>query len=265
MIPFGINVLIKDGSLYYNANFSDSVEFYTRFFSLLNLIGIPFEIPNKNHIEIILEDNNEEIRFAPSERAVRFGMDTDPVAISIEDLRNIEDHLNVLWDNYLLKLKPMGDAYKFLGFARYHNFNIDPLLSFINGFIFLESIINNMWTKMMNEKLDGKDLDTTRDWTLSIRIDLLFFFGVISKHQREMITRLRKKRNAVFHADPNPDKRLITKEDSENCITMSLDLLFNSLKIKKKGFFNIDENMRKVVHTCRSQKYGKKVADNSKI
>lgn len=254
MILFGVKIQIKEGSLYYNAGFSESIDFYTRFFSLLNLIGIPFEIPNKNHIEIILEDKNQEIRFAPSEKAVRFGTDTDPVVISSDDLRNIEEHLNVLWDNYSFKLKQMGDAYKFLGFARYHNFNSDPLLSFINGFIFLESIVNDIWTKLMKEKLDGKIPDNDKDWTLSIRTDLLFFSGVLSKPQKEMIHRLRKKRNAVFHADPNQERRLITKEDSENCITVSLDLFFNSLQIKQKSFLNIDKDIRKIVHRCKFQK-----------
>lgn len=135
-----------------------------------------------------------------SEKAKRYGSDTKPIKLSIDDLEKIEVTLNEVKTKYDENLIKLGNVYEFLGYSRYYFFNEDYLLSFINGFIFLEAIVSNMWSNLMEKEFAGmgKSLINERDWVLSIKIDVLYMGKVLEPDDREMMHSLRKIRNGIF-------------------------------------------------------------------
>ena len=194
---------------------------------------------------------SQEFRMVISERAKRYGLDTDPIILSIDELKKIETALNEVWSKYNDNLIGIGYVYKFLGYSRYYFFNEDYLLSFINGFIFLEAIINYLWSQHMKNTFDGNDkpVDNERDWVLSIRVDVLHMGKILDQQDRQTIHSLRKKRNGVFHADVNKKNRDIIKDDAEKCIIISLKLLYKTLDIQKEfNFKTIEQKIHEVVN-----------------
>ncbi|MGH9983198.1 MAG: hypothetical protein ACRD8W_04485 [Nitrososphaeraceae archaeon] len=148
----------------------------------------------------ILQNKSQTFRMVISEKAKRYGSDTKPIKLSIDDLEKIEVTLNEVKTKYDENLIKLGNVYEFLGYSRYYFFNEDYLLSFINGFIFLEAIVSNMWSNLMEKEFAGmgKSLINERDWVLSIKIDVLYMGKVLEPDDREMMHSLRKIRNGIF-------------------------------------------------------------------
>lgn len=92
---------------------------------------------------------------------------------------------------------------------------------------FLEAMINLMWTNLMNSKFARKSsTESEREWTCMIKIDELCMLGEIDENQREILHKLRKKRNAVFHVDPWVAKREVTGDDCLEAIKIGLTIFY---------------------------------------
>ena len=61
-----------------------------------------------------------------------------------------------------------------------------------------------------------------------------------------MISKSRKERNAIFHTYPNPDKRIITKDDAENCISILLNTFQYPSNPTEKFWKNCEQILRYV-------------------
>ena len=67
-----------------------------------------------------------------------------------------------------LKLYELLDTIKLFGYSNYYLFHSNIHLSFINSWIFIESYINYLWKKSIDNKYDGmkyKPEYKSRDWT----------------------------------------------------------------------------------------------------
>lgn len=51
-----------------------------------------------------------------SEKAKRYGSDTNAITVFIDEVRKVEKILNELWTKYSNNLNMLGDIYKFLFF-----------------------------------------------------------------------------------------------------------------------------------------------------
>jgi hypothetical protein len=239
-------VKFEDGGIMYESGFNESLKFFRKAFSFFNIIGIPFEIPARNYMIGIVEKKSQTLRMVISEKAKRYGSDTKPIELSVDDLRKIEVTLNEIKTKYDENLSKLGTVYEFLGYSRYYFFNEDYLLSFINGFIFLEAILSNMWANLVKKEFAriGSPPTNERDWVLSIKIDVLYIEKALGREDREVLHYLRKKRNGVFHADTAQTKRNITETDAERCVKICLKLFYRSIHIEQD--FDFKETREKI-------------------
>lgn len=126
-------------------------------------------------------------------------------------------------------------------------------LSFVHGWLFIEAMINLMWRKLMTSKFKKKPpTKSEREWTCMIKIDELRMLGEIDENQRGTLQKLRQKRNAVFHVDPQRQKREVTGDGCLEVIKSGLAIFYKLIGLPpEKGvidFQNIAKQMYAAIH-----------------
>jgi len=148
--------------------------------------------------------------------------------------------------------------FQLLGQAQNYYFNDNHFLSFVNGWIFIESSINMLWRELIRSTFDitgskkkGTPLDDVRNWTTQIKIDELFMKGIINEDLRKKLHRLRKRRNSIFHYDEKVSKRKVSREDAGGIIEYGLKMFYMMIEgdlEKVPAFMEIRNNIYKNIH-----------------
>ncbi len=76
--------------------------------------------------------------------------------------------------------------------------------------------------------------------------------GRIHSNSREIIHKLRKKRNQIFHVNPNPDKRGIEETEVIQATNLATNMFFKSLSITHPPNLVINDLRMKMNASLRS-------------
>lgn len=223
-----VDVAWRNSSLY--AKFkkgtekSDVVEYFNRAMSLFNILGIPFDFVSESDILTVAEGLERRLLFISSVKAERRGTGIKPVPVPSSELAPITFAMFGIWEaiknsSFFVK----SDFYQLLGYSRYYYFHSNFLLSFIHGWLFIESMVNSIWAELVAKKFPAPPAGR---WSTQIKIDELYLLGHIDDDLRTQLHRLRKKRNAVFHADPQEQEVEIGGADSFAAVKTGLALFY---------------------------------------
>jgi hypothetical protein len=168
-------------------------------------------------------DSNQEFDVRFSDRAIKRGSDLIPIYISEKE----QIKMDMMLAHSARRMEDAGlfangDIHLFLGYCNYYLFHENYLLAFMNGWVFIEALIEMVWTKEVKNK---SNITGGREWTAFIQIEELFMFNIIDETIRTDLNKLRKKRNAVFHVDEKPAKRVVESKDANDCFKVSWQLL----------------------------------------
>ena len=112
---------------------------------------------------------------------------------------------------------------------------------------------NLMWRNLINSKFKKKPhTKSEREWTCIIKINELCMLDEIDENQREILQKLRQKRNAVFHVDPQKEKREVSEDYCLKVIkagsAISYKLLGSPMEEKIIDSQNIAKQMYAAIH-----------------
>lgn len=205
-------------------------DYFNRVISLMNIIGIPFDFVSTFDIIIFMKSmDGENVDVITSDRARTRGISYDVIKITQGELAPMLLAMYTLWESIKeSKMLEAGHIYTFLGYCRYYYFHRDFLLSFINGWMFIEAMVNLIWEKnMVGKGFDKAYLaDYSRNWTTQIKTDELYMIGYFDKPTKTSIQELRNKRNKVFHVEKREKKREIIGTDARTCFIIGLRLFY---------------------------------------
>lgn len=214
-------------------------DFFNRVISLMNILGIPLDYVSTFDIIIFMEGlSGTKMETLTSAKAKSRGVSYDTVEITDRELPSIILSMFLVWEAIKKgKMLESGHVYNFLGHGRYYYFHQDFLLSFVNSWMFIESMINLIWEEKMIGKGVSKSYlsEISRNWTIQIKIDELFIIEYFDEDTKNSIQELRKKRNKVFHVEKDESKREISEEDSRRCFLMGLQIFYKYLDFIEEG------------------------------
>lgn len=224
----------------------DALNYFNNLIALFNIIQIPFDFVSPAEIVVQGKTSGFNVEFVATSKAHNRGAGIQPVEIPTIDFAKIGLTIWALWET-IKKSRFFKDVecLQLLGFADYYLFHANYFLSFLHAWMFLESCINMLWQEMVGEAFnvekegtDGTPLENERDWTANIKIDSLFFKGIIDKKMRDDLHSIRNKRNRVFHRDKKVEKRTVTSEDATKATLTALVLFYKMLNLDtEKGIF----------------------------
>ena len=248
-------IIFDEGIIKFNnaGNTKDVLNYFNKLISIFNIFSIPLDFVHDYELITFMKGMDTNIRAFSSIRAENRGNEYEIIDMDMEEFCNIILSANMVW-NFIKKSEMINDIFIFLGYGKYYHFHEDYLLSFANSWMFVEAIINLMWEKMMRENGFTKRYvkNVERNWTLQIKIDQLFLKDYLDQRTKEILQRLRTKRNNVFHVSQKEEKRQLNAEVSQECIDIGLSLFYNILNFIKPGhiisFDNIALAMKKSIH-----------------
>ena len=256
----------------------DVLDFFNNAMALFNIIFIPFDFVSVSDLILRMKALGTEIEALVSSKAHHRGYGLEPVKIRMKEFAEIIIAIWALWS----KIKESeyfkdNNYYQLLGYGAYYNFHGNYFLSFIHSWLFIESSINMMWTKMVNEvfpqepqavskrKWDdccGPSTNYERNWTTQIKIDELYLRGMISEGLREQLHELRNKRNKVLHQEPKKQERIVDVTDAEKAFRVGLSLFYRMIDFGKPdeiiAFLEIRKQMYQTVNRGQLLKHAEK-------
>lgn len=233
---------------------TDVISFFNRLMSIFNIAGVPFDFISDSEIIMFMEGLGREIQAISSATAQRRGSGMSTIRVKGIEFSKMVFAVWAIWE--LTKKSDYfqdNDLYQLLGYSRYHYFHGNFSLSFVHGWLFIEAMINLMWRKLMTSKFKKKSpTKSEREWTCMIKIDELRMLGEIDENQRGTLQKLRQKRNAVFHVDPQRQKREVTGDSCLEVIKSGLAIFYKLIGLPpEKGvidFQNIAKQMYAAIH-----------------
>lgn len=144
-----------------------------------------------------------------------------------------EKNLNLIIDKKIENIVYM--LYRSVLETKKSNLDISILLSFF----VIENVLNTMWYDALKEKELYKKLKDDMNYTISIKSNILYMSGIISKVELDRIDFARKQRNNIAHANFDfQDKHDFIKlyRDSSNIFLCAVDLFTK--------YYNIDFKMQ---------------------
>lgn len=250
-----VDVALRNNSLY--AKFkegtkkSDVVAYFNRAMSLFNILGIPFDFVSESDILTVAEGLERRLLFISSMKAERRGTGIEPVPVLASEFGPIGFAMFGVWkaikeSSFFEK----NDFYELLGYSRYYYFHSNFLLSFIHGWLFIESMVNSIWAELVAKKFPTPPAG--REWSTKIKIDELYLLGHIDDDLRKELHWLRKKRNAIFHADPQEQEVEIGGGDSLAAVKAGLALFYRFIMGFKDDkiidFLDLAKKMYRAIH-----------------
>lgn len=233
---------------------TDVISFFNRLISIFNIAGVPFDFISDSEIIMFMEGLGREIQTISSATAQRRGSGMNAVRVNAMEFSKMVLAIWAIWE--LIKKSDYfqdNDLYQLLGYSRYHYFHGSYFLSFIHGWLFIEAMINLMWRKLMNSRFQKKPpTKSEREWTCMIKIDELCMLEEIDENQRGTLQKLRRKRNAVFHVDPQTQKREVTGDDCLEVIRSGLAIFYKLMGFPPENgvidFQDIAKQMYAAIH-----------------
>jgi len=251
-----------------------ALDFFNNAMALFNIVHIPFDFVSVSDRIIKMKGLGGEIEALVSSKAHYRGYGLEPVKIEMMEFVNIVVAIWALWS----KIKGSeyfkeDNYYQLLGYGAYYDFHDNHFLSFIHSWLFIESSINMMWTKMVNDvfpqepqavskrKWDdccGPPTNYQRNWTTQIKIDELYLRGMISEELREELHELRSKRNKVLHQERKKQKRIVDVTDAKKALRVGLSIFYKMIDFGKPdeiiAFLEIRKQMYQTVNRGRLYK-----------
>lgn len=228
-------------------------KYFSDFINIMNIIGIPIDYVTDYDILFLVKGEKKVIECGFSNRGLTRGENIKPLKIIKDRFDKLIELVNEIFEKIKEHdLYKDSNVWELLAKGRYHAFHADRFNIFLYHFLFLESSINWMWRTITDSKFDtNPPSKNVRDWTLQIKIDELMMLGIITKNIRSKLHRLRRKRNAIFHVDPNPDKRIITDEDISDSIKISTKIFNKSIDFDPRRLSDVMElrsDIHKILH-----------------
>jgi hypothetical protein len=247
------------------------LDFFNNAMALFNIVYIPFDFVSVSDLIVKMKGLGREIEALWSSKAHHRGYGLEPLKIKMKDFVHIVVAIWILWS----KIKKSeyfkeDNYYQLLGYGAYYNFHDNHFLSFTHSWLFIESSINMMWTKMVNdafpqepqvvskEKWDdccGPPTNYERNWTTQIKIDELYLRGMISEELREELHELRNKRNKVLHQERKKKERIVDATDAIKAFKVGLSIFYKMIDFgqpdKIIAFLEIRKQMYQTVNRGR--------------
>ena len=115
----------------------------------------------------------------------------------------------------------------------------------------IETFVDQVWEEyiesLQRSKQDKQALKDHRSWTTQHHIEMLSEIGRINPTVRNLLNKLRKKRNDVVH-----NRESVTDDESYSCLRVAIVIIVNRMNDPKNPFLNIDENNKLVdLWNCR--------------
>ena len=246
----------------------DALDFFNNAVALFNIVFIPFDFVSVSDLILKMKGLGTEIEALMSSKAHHRGYGLEPVKIEMKEFVKIVVAIWALWS----KIKESeyfkdNNYYQLLGYGAYYNFHENYFLSFVHSWLFIESSINMMWTKMVNDafpqepqavskrKWDdccGPPTNYERNWTTQIKIDELYLRGMISEELREGLHELRNRRNKVLHQERKKQERIVDVADAKKALRVGISLFYRMIDFGKPdeiiAFLEIRKQMYQTVN-----------------
>jgi len=226
-------------------------QYFNDFISIMNIIGIPLKYVSDYDILFMVKGEENVVQVGLSNIGLVRGKDLKPNKINIIEFDKIMQLINEL-SRGIKNHDLYGDSevWRFLGKGTYYGFHADRFNTFLYHWLFLESNLNWIWRNVTDSKFDNAPpSEDERNWTMQIKIDELSMLEIIGKGIRDKLHRLRRKRNSIFHADPNPDKRIITDENIHDSINISRRIFYKNLEFDPARLKDVDKIRMKIYTT----------------
>lgn len=220
------------------------LDFFNNAMALFNIVSIPFDFVSISDVIIEMKGLKTKVEALFSSKAHHRGYGLDSVAIEIKEFTNILSAIQFLWGKIRgSDFFKHDNHYQWLGYAMNYLFHGNHFLSFIHSWLFIETSINQLWTKMVNDSFPEEPKVVSRNewdnfcapptsyernWTTQIKIDELYLRGIIDEVLREKLQTLRNKRNKVLHQEKKREQRIVSLTDSVRAVNVGLSL-FNKM------------------------------------
>lgn len=232
----GKNIKIEGGYLItdteYTKNSFEGVEYFNKVISLFNILGIPLEEVTIANLIIDMEGLGRRIETITSTKAKKTS--DFKVLIKQEAMFSLILAMTAIWQKIEKSKYPnIVELFPFLGKCRYYFFHESYFNSFINGWIFLECIINLFWEDEINRKFTtNPPKKEDRDYTTNIKINDLFLTNRINLELKDEIHKLRKKRNDIFHLRIKKEAIKVSEKDALDCMVIGLNLFYKAINFE---------------------------------
>jgi hypothetical protein len=146
---------------------------------------------------------------------------------SINDVKKVLDRSN----DYLATEDRNGDLYQDLllvleGYSLYYREAFSG--AYLYGWMIIETVVDHIWKEYVNTlKISSKDKQKLREssqWTSQHYIEVLFALKKITLIERNLLTKLRKKRNDVMH-----NKKTVTNDEAFWCLRLAAVTTLNRM------------------------------------
>ncbi len=220
------------------------LDFFNNAIALFNIVSIPFDFVSVSDVIIEMKGLKTKLEALFSSKAHNRGYGIAPATIEIKEFTNILSAIRFLYGKIRRSdFFEDDNHYQWLGYAMNYLFQENNFLSFIHGWLFIETSINQLWVKMVNDSfpeepeiVSRNEWDAfcapptsfERNWTTQIKIDELYLRGIIDEALREKLQTLRNKRNKVLHQEKKKEQRIVSRTDSTRAVNAGL-LLFNKM------------------------------------
>jgi len=226
-------------------------ETYNDIFTLFNIIGIPFDFVSDYEIILMVKVGTKLVETNLTPQASSRGEGIRSIKVEYEEFKKIVDFLNVVYQKLQeSSLYDESQIWKFFGKGMYYAFHGEKFSTFLFNWFYIESVINWLW------KENAYNVFTThkphQNTNLVTKIDELFLMGLIQEKARDKIHDLRKKRNLIFHVNPNPEKRGVEVEEIQQAINLAFNMFFKSLSIKYPNDLGLGELRNKMNVSLRT-------------
>lgn len=226
-------------------------ETYNDIFNLYNLIGIPFDFISDYEIILMAKVGSQLIETNLTPQALLRGDGIQSINVEYEEFQKMNDFANLVYNKIQgSSLYDESQIWKFFGKGIYFAFHGEKFSTFLNCWYYIESVINWLWKE--NTSIVFTTHKPHQNTNLVTKIDELFLMGLIQKKAREVIHDLRKKRNLIFHVDPNPEKRGVEEEEVNHAFNLAFSLFFKSLSITYPNNLGLNELRDKMNVSLRS-------------
>jgi hypothetical protein len=212
---------------------------------------------NNNYIQL------EQIR-GPSERNMFFSMRERDSELDkwrsyntrhITSVNNVIKVLDRSYD-YLATEDKDGNLYQDLllvleGYSLYYGEAFSG--AYVYGWLILETVVDHIWKEYVDtlkiSSGDRKKLKESSQWTTQHYIEILFALNKINVVERNLLTKLRKKRNDIIH-----NKKTASSDEAFWCLRLAAVTTLNRMIGNPDIFYDPMGNPLVDMWNCRSEK-----------
>lgn len=124
--------------------------------------------------------------------------------------------------------------------------------AYLYGWMLIEAFLAQIWRQYVNSlqrsNNDKAALKDHRSWTSHHHIEMLSEIRKIDPTVRNLLNKLRKKRNEIVH-----DRKTVTNEESFGCLRVAIVIVVNLMNNLQDPFSTVDENPLVDLWGCRKE------------